>query len=158
MCKCFFVKACALLSLESSGVSLDMSWVMSGQRMRRMICRGHTAAFLFALSAKLSTRSNSFSAHSTTHTFNMSKPRKTNIIIWYTGVFHGRTGHVRLWPLVEHCEFIRIILHPVPECLKIQAKDTRRKCDITSPSKTTQKQSQNTQWIEPLAFICFLWI
>lgn len=58
-----------LLTLLSSTVSLEMVCVISGQRMRRMVCRGHTAAFRLVLSAKVSTRSNSFSAASAhTHT------------------------------------------------------------------------------------------
>ncbi len=60
-----------LLALLSSTVSLEIVCVISGQRMRRMICSGHTAAFRLALSAKLSTRSNNFSAaseHISTHT------------------------------------------------------------------------------------------
>lgn len=77
---CLFMLA--LLSLESSDVSLDMSCVMSGQRMRRMICRGQTAAFLFVLSAKLSTRSNSFSAQSKRHThqIHVSSPKHTDMV------------------------------------------------------------------------------
>lgn len=63
-CVCLSYPSPTLLALLSSTVSLEMVCVISGQRMRRIICRGQTAAFLLALSAKLSTRSNSFSAAS----------------------------------------------------------------------------------------------
>lgn len=84
VCLCVFFPP-TLLALLSSTVSLEMVCVISGQRMRRMICRGHTAAFLLALSAKLSTRSNNFSAaseHRPTHTELMATTSHSKAILW----------------------------------------------------------------------------
>lgn len=29
------------------------------------------------------------------------------------------TGHISLWSLIQLCEFIRIVFHPVPKCLQV---------------------------------------
>lgn len=90
MCICLriFFPPTLLALLLSSTVSLEIVCVISGQRMRRMICSGHTAAFLLALSAKLSTRSNSFSAASvyTKHTHIGLMTICGASITYYTGV------------------------------------------------------------------------
>lgn len=86
VCVCVHEPECVchtLLTLLSSIVSLEMVCVISGQRMRRMVCRGHTAAFRLVLSAKLSTRSNNFSAASE-HTCTEGKHQhwRDKMVIW----------------------------------------------------------------------------
>lgn len=84
MCVCLLSSPSpTLLALLSSTVSLEMVCVISGQRMRRIICSGQTAAFLLALSAKLSTRSNSFSAASE-HTIETKVCKHGQSILYYT--------------------------------------------------------------------------